>query len=138
MALLVVVVQVLYVLLLLCVACELGQRVTDIFDSVADVIEQFGWYSHPVTMRRMFLTILPFVQKPIDIKCFGSFAANRDNLKKVRLITGMLLSYWVDNVGRWMLAKFDFIRLNLYLNCFSFQIVNGGFSYFTVLRNFTH
>lgn len=83
MALWVIIGLVCYVFFCICVACELGQRVTDVFTSIDIVIEQFNWYRYPVAMKRMFLTFLPIVQKPVDIKCFGSFASNREGFLKV-------------------------------------------------------
>lgn len=68
------------------IVCELGQRVTDIFASINDVIEQYNWYQYPIAMKKMLLTILPEVQKPVDIKCFGSLAANRECFKKVCVV----------------------------------------------------
>lgn len=65
------------------VVCELGQGVTDLFTSIADVIEQFDWYLHSIAMKKMLLTILPITQKPVYLKCFGSIAANRDACKNV-------------------------------------------------------
>lgn len=72
-----------YVFSCICVACELGQRVTDAFTSINDVIDQFNWYRYPAVMKRILYAILPTVQKPIDVKCFGSFAANRETCRKV-------------------------------------------------------
>lgn len=72
--------------LTLWIVCELGQRVTDIFASINGKFEEFAWYSYPKAMQRMLPTILITVQKPVDIKCFGSFAANREGYRKVRII----------------------------------------------------
>lgn len=59
---------------------------TDLFASINEVIEQFDWYLHPNGMRLMLLKILAIAQKPVDVKCFGSIAANRETIKKVRLL----------------------------------------------------
>ena len=75
--------EVFYVFLCVSVVCELGQRVTDIFTSITDVIEQFDWYLHSQAMNRMLPIILLIVQKPVDLKCFGSISANRETCKKV-------------------------------------------------------
>lgn len=65
------------------VVCEFGQGVTDAFFSIHQTFEEFYWYRHPLAMRKMLLIILPIVQKPVDLRCFGSVAANRENFKKV-------------------------------------------------------
>lgn len=64
-------------------ACELGQRVTNLFSGVNDMIEHFQWYSYPNKMQKVLLIIMIVAQQPVEFQCFGSTSANRDTFKKV-------------------------------------------------------
>lgn len=77
------IVEVVSILIVLMIVCESGQRITDIVASFADVLEQFDWYSYSLDMQRLLLKVLLNVQKPVDMRCFGSIAANRETFKKV-------------------------------------------------------
>lgn len=67
-------------------ACELGQRVTNLFIGINDKIEHSDWYSYPNKVQKMLLIILIVAQQPVEFQCFGSTSANRDTFKKVSAI----------------------------------------------------
>lgn len=87
--LLVITIEACCVFLCIWIVCKLGQRITDVFASIKDIFDQFDWYAHPQAIKRMLPTILLNVQKPVDVKCFGSFAANREGCKQVRAANNM-------------------------------------------------
>lgn len=64
-------------------ACELCQWVNLAFDDCNDIINQFKWYLMPIEMQRMLPSILQFAQQPVEIKCFGTTACDRETFKFV-------------------------------------------------------
>lgn len=72
-----------YIFVALLIVCEAGQRSTDLLASFTDPMEQFDWHLHPLAMNRMFINVVMNIQQPVEFKCFGSIAANRDSFKKV-------------------------------------------------------
>ena len=78
-------IQVTYAFGVMFVACELGQRLNLAFDECNDMIDQFNWYLFPAEIQRMLPLILNFMQQPVEIKCFGSTALDRETFKYVRV-----------------------------------------------------
>lgn len=66
-------------------ACEIGQRYTNAYDAVFDVINRFDWYLFPTKIHRMLPVIMIYTQRPIEILCFGSAASDRNTFKQVGL-----------------------------------------------------
>lgn len=97
--------------------CEYGERICSRFDEINDVIHQTDWYLLPVKMQKMIPTILIAAQRPVLLMGFGNVACTRENYKKVKFIS-------VPNI------KLVFMAILF------FQIVNGGFSYFMIFREF--
>lgn len=64
-------------------ACEIGQRITNIFNGIIHDIEKLDWYLLPIEIQRILLTIIINAQVPIVIECYGIVAASRDRFKKV-------------------------------------------------------
>lgn len=64
--------------------CELGQRMSNAFEEIHDVIGHFHWYLFPDEIKRMLPMILMNLQEPVELKCFGSFSCCRDSFKKVK------------------------------------------------------
>lgn len=73
-----------YAVGLIFVACELGQRISDAFEEICDMIEKFNWYSFPDELKTNLTTILIVAQQPVEIECFGSIACSRFSFKKVK------------------------------------------------------
>lgn len=64
-------------------ACELGHRLTSVFDRIGDEFIKFNWYQFPIEMNRMLPMILANTQKPVVLECFGSITCNREVFKSV-------------------------------------------------------
>lgn len=65
------------------VFCELGQRTTNAFEDIDDIICQFDWYLFPIELKRMLPMFVNVAQQPVEIACFGSFKCSRETFKKV-------------------------------------------------------
>lgn len=83
--LLVTTIQVMYAFVVLLIACELGQRFHLAFFDCSEMIGQFEWYSFPYEIQRMLPVVIHFAQQPVDIKCFGSAACDRETFKSVSI-----------------------------------------------------
>ena len=66
------------------VACELGQRISDAFNELSDVIGRFNWYTFSVEVQHILPTIILVAQQPVVISCFGSVLCLREAFKKVK------------------------------------------------------
>ena len=64
--------------------CELGQRISNAFEEIDDVIAQFNWYLFSDELKRMLPIILMNTQAPVVFECFGSISCSREAFKKVR------------------------------------------------------
>lgn len=76
-------IEVTYSFGILFVTCELGQRFNLEFAECGDMFERFDWYLFPAHAQRMLPIILCHSQQTVDLKCFGSVAANRQTFKNV-------------------------------------------------------
>lgn len=65
------------------VTCELSQRINLAFDECSDTINQFKWYLLPADIQIVLPLIMQFAQQPVNMKCFGSVACDRDTFKYV-------------------------------------------------------
>lgn len=83
-----------------------------------DVIDQLNWYQFPVEIRELLPTLFLNVQQPVLIECFGGISCCPGGFRK----------------SRNMLCFFSSNKSNESLQ---FQVLNCGYSYFTVLRKFT-
>lgn len=72
-----------YVSVIVLIICELGQRMTDAFEEIDDVIGKFQWYSFPDALKRLMPFMIQFAQQPVDIEFFGSISCSRDTFEKV-------------------------------------------------------
>lgn len=110
--------------ILIFIACELGQRMTDAFDEISLEIDQFNWYLFPRDLQRTLLTIIPIAQQPVLLECFGNKDCTRETFKSVSF--KKLSLYWNND------HEFPkFILLNF------IQIINTTYSYFMTLREFS-
>ena len=67
-------------------ACELGQRFSNAFIEIDDLIGQHDWYLFPIDIQQMLPTVIINVQEAIEVKFFGSVACCREQFKKVSLL----------------------------------------------------
>ena len=65
------------------IICELGQRVSDAFQQIADTIENFNWYLFPMEIQQTLPILLMGAQQPVVLECFGSISASRETFKNV-------------------------------------------------------
>lgn len=64
-------------------SCEIGQRFSNAYEDVNDVIGCMNWNYLPLEIQRMLLIIMLDTQQPFEVNCFGSTACNRETFKKV-------------------------------------------------------
>lgn len=65
-------------------ACELGQRITNAFDDIDDVLRiELNWYSLPNKVRKMLPIILINTQEVVALHCFGSILCSRESFSNV-------------------------------------------------------
>ena len=81
--LLITMLEAIYAFGVLLIACELCGGNNQAYDECSDMVDQLDWYLFPIEIQRMMPTILHFTQQPIEIKCFGSTACNREVFKYV-------------------------------------------------------
>lgn len=66
-------------------ACEIGQRFTDLFEDITDLLGRLNWYLFPMNVQRLLPTILVNAQEPVVIGCFGIINGSRVQCQKVQL-----------------------------------------------------
>lgn len=91
--LLVLIVEVFYQFGSVFVTCELGERLTNMFDEFDNDIGQYKWYLFPIGMQQVLPIIIENVQRPVYFECFGSISCLRESFKKVytQLISSEML-----------------------------------------------
>lgn len=67
--------------------CALGQKLSQNFEDIADLVEQYDWYLFTEEINRILLTIITILQRSIAIECFGSLEAGHEAYKKVSSIS---------------------------------------------------
>ena len=75
-----------HVLAIVFAACEFGQRLSDAFDEINDIINQFNWYLFPIEIRKILPNFMINTQQPVVMKCFGCISCSRKQFKKVNLL----------------------------------------------------
>lgn len=66
-------------------ACELGNRISNSFDTINDEINQLVWYLLPIEIQRILPTIMINAQDPAIVAFFGSISCSREQFKKARI-----------------------------------------------------
>ena len=69
--------------ILVFITCEIFGKISNDFDTISDIMDQFKWYLFPVEVQRILPTILMHAQQPVNINCFGSIPCNRETFKQV-------------------------------------------------------
>lgn len=72
------------------IICELGQRLTNAFEEIGDVIDEFEWNLFSLEIQKILPTILMVVQQPVELRYFGSTSGLRETFKKVCLMKNLL------------------------------------------------
>lgn len=73
----------LFGLVVVLIACEIGQRISDTFDQISFTIDQYAWYLFPIQIKRTLPMIMENSQESVSIACFGSIACTREVFKNV-------------------------------------------------------
>lgn len=63
--------------------CELGERLSETFEEINGVYDQFAWYLFPSKVQHILTTLLMFAQKPVELRIFGSISCARITFKNV-------------------------------------------------------
>lgn len=69
--------------ILLFASCELVGRISQEFNDICDMVDQFDWYRFPCEMQKILPIIMMSTQQPVEFECFGSIACNRETFKRV-------------------------------------------------------
>lgn len=69
--------------ILISFACEIGQRFTNAFSDVDDVLGQLKWYLLPIEVQRILPIAIMYSQEPLLVKFFGNMSCSREQFKKV-------------------------------------------------------
>lgn len=64
------------------VVCEVSQQFTNEFEGIYKVTDRFDWYAFGNEIKAMLPTLVIILQRPVGIKCFGSFSSNRESFKE--------------------------------------------------------
>lgn len=64
-------------------ACEVGQRFSNLFEDVNDQLDRLNWYLFPMKIQQMLPTILINAQEEVVIGYFGIINATRVQCQKV-------------------------------------------------------
>lgn len=100
------------------IVCELGQRVTDIFESFSMELEQCVWYLPPIKMQRMYLIFLAHTQQTPNIQGYGNITCTRDTFERVIVLPFTITIFLIL-----------FSSVSLFT-----KTIHGGFSYFMTIR----
>lgn len=63
--------------------CDLGERISDGFNELYDVICMLKWHKYPIEIQRMLIDILIVTQQPVVIQGFGNVYCTRNACQKV-------------------------------------------------------
>lgn len=63
--------------------CELGDRITDRFNKIPDIIYQRNWYTFPNEIQKIIPIIMMAAQKPVVLQGFLNLEFTRESFKKV-------------------------------------------------------
>lgn len=77
--------EIFYTFAALFVVTEISQRVTLTFEECNEMIGQFEWYLFPIEIQRLLPIVMQSTQQPIEVKCLGSVACNRETFKYVSI-----------------------------------------------------
>lgn len=68
---------------LVCAACEMGQRSSDLYSNFEKEMIHLDWYLYPIEMQRILIPMTIYAPKSVEIKFFGSISCSREQFKKV-------------------------------------------------------
>lgn len=80
---LILIVQLIWSYVIFFLYCEFGERVTNEFLELDNVVCQWEWYLLPLNVQRMLPNILLITQTPVILNGFGEFFCTRDAFRRV-------------------------------------------------------
>lgn len=75
--------EILYVFGIVFVICEIGNKITNEFDTIDDTFYKLDWNAYPEEIKRMMLVILQVTQQPVELFAYGNYPCSRDTFKRV-------------------------------------------------------
>lgn len=76
--------------------CNFGEQVSKQLDTITDAISECEWYSFPIEVQKMSLTVMTATQKPLIFSGFSNIRLTRDTFKKVKYL---LLTFIIMHKG---------------------------------------
>lgn len=67
-------------------ACEVGQRFSNLFEDINDQLDRLNWYLFPLNVQQLLPTILINAQEEVVFGYFGIITASRVQCQKVNEI----------------------------------------------------
>lgn len=67
------------------IVCEFGHQLTSQFNAFDDKLFQSNWYSYPIEVQRMLVTVMATTQQLAYIEGFGNIQCTRNSFKEVCL-----------------------------------------------------
>lgn len=64
--------------------CEFGEMITEQFEMFNDELSQCKWYLFSTDVQQMFVILMAFAQKPMNICGCGKIKCTRESFKKVK------------------------------------------------------
>lgn len=71
--------------------CDFGERVSNRFDVIDDVLCQFEWYDLPLEVQKMLPIIMMSTQQTVVFKGFGNILLLREVFRKVSAKNSQML-----------------------------------------------
>lgn len=68
---------------LICIYCELCERIRYGFKEISNAIYNLDWYTYPLEVQRMLPTIVNYAQQSVELEAFGNIPFTRDTFKRV-------------------------------------------------------
>lgn len=102
---------------LLFLLCNYGERVTTSYVTLNEQIYEKSWYLCPCEIQRYFIPVLLAAQQPVYLEGFARINCSLETFKRVSCFrTFYEKKYWTKSFVNFL------------------KIVNGGYSYFMMLR----
>lgn len=76
-------IQILITYCVIFIICELGERVTNEFDDVDNVVCELNWYLFPLNIQKMLPIAMIGTVKPVIIRGYGNCMSTREAFKNV-------------------------------------------------------
>lgn len=83
--------EVFYAFLWVFISCELGERFSNEFDGINNVVDRLNWHEFPIEVQRMLPFIIAIAQRPVALVVFGTALCQRDTFGSVSQNKSILL-----------------------------------------------